>query len=286
MIYLILCILCCSSINIIFKIASQRGLNSFPIILVNYLFASITGFLISDLKQGMNDFLGSGWIILIMVMGILFIIVFFMISESVIKTGISKTAIATRMSMVIPVTFSMFYFTENINLIKITGIITALAALYLTLFKKEKNKTDKFTFILPLLIFLGAGIIDSLIKFSQEIFVTDNNLSLFSSLLFFIAGLTGLTFFIIKKTSFILFRNIEIWIFGGILGVANFGTVLFMVKALNESGLDSSVVFGVNHIGIVTFTVLTAWILFKEKLSIVNWTGVVLAIASILILIK
>jgi len=278
--------LCCSSINIIFKIASQRGLNSFPIILVNYLFASITGFLISDLKQGMNDFLGSGWIILIMVMGILFIIVFFMISESVIKTGISKTAIATRMSMVIPVTFSMFYFTENINLIKITGIITALAALYLTLFKKEKNKTDKFTFILPLLIFLGAGIIDSLIKFSQEIFVTDNNLSLFSSLLFFIAGLTGLTFFIIKKTSFILFRNIEIWIFGGILGVANFGTVLFMVKALNESGLDSSVVFGVNHIGIVTFTVLTAWILFKEKLSIVNWTGVVLAIASILILIK
>jgi multidrug transporter EmrE-like cation transporter len=33
--------------------------------------------------------------------------------------------------------------------------------------------------------------------------------------------------------------------------------------------------------GIVLFSAVTAWILFKEKLSFINWAGIALAIAAI-----
>jgi uncharacterized membrane protein len=44
---------------------------------------------------------------------------------------------------------------------------------------------------------------------------------------------------------------------------------------------NSSAIIPVNNMGIVLFSAVAAWLLFKEKLSIVNIAGILLAIAAI-----
>jgi len=285
MLFLILCILSCTVINIIFKLAENSGKNSFYIIMVNYIVAVITGILTAGYDNQLIKGIVPENLIMVILLGILFIVMIYLISKSVVEAGVSKTAIATRMSMVIPIIFSYFVFKEQITFLKALGIISALVALYLTLFKKENKNFSQASFILPVIIFFGAGSIDAMIKYSQEVFVNDSNLPLFSTLIFAIAGITGIFLMIIKSMSWKLFNDKWIWIYGSILGIANYGTVFFFVKALEKSGMSTSVVFGINHTAIVLLSVLIAWILFKEKLSIVNRIGVLLAIASIILLI-
>ena len=43
----------------------------------------------------------------------------------------------------------------------------------------------------------------------------------------------------------------------------------------------SSVILPVNNMGIVLFSALVAFILFKEKLSWLNWTGILVALIAI-----
>jgi len=285
MIYLILCILCCSVINVIFKYADKNGRNSFYIILINYLFASITGISTSKFDNELIKGIFPENIFLIIFSGVLFIVMIYLISMSVARAGVSKTAIATRMSMVIPVLFSYFFFNEDLTLLKIIGIITALSALYLTLYKKESTVKEMSAYFLPVIIFFGAGSIDTIIKYSQEKFVDETNLPLFSTLIFAFAGITGVLVLIVRKMPWGIFKDKLIWIYGGILGIANYGTVYFIVKALEMPELPTSVVFGINHIGIVLLSVFAAWILFKEKLIAINWLGVLMSILAIILLI-
>lgn len=48
--------------------------------------------------------------------------------------------------------------------------------------------------------------------------------------------------------------------------------------------MESSVVFSINNVAIVMLTTLLGILLFQEKLQTKNWTGVFLAIVSILLI--
>ncbi len=81
--------------------------------------------------------------------------------------------------------------------------------------------------------------------------------------------------------------NAVFW--GACLGLVNFGSIYFLVKALDHHDpvkgiIDSSVIFGINNIGIVSLSVLLGILLFREKLSKVNAAGMALCITAIIIL--
>jgi len=109
---------------------------------------------------------------------------------------------------------------------------------------------------------------------------------LFPAVVFLTALVIGLIFILIKPKS--ISKNISIaeLIGGTILGIANFGSLYFFILALNNSKLDSSVVFGLNNICIVLFSILIGMAIFKEKFSKVNFAGVLMAIIAILILMN
>jgi EamA domain-containing membrane protein RarD len=58
------------------------------------------------------------------------------------------------------------------------------------------------------------------------------------------------------------------------------------MKALNHSGIDSSLVFGINNLAIVSFSLILGFAIFKEKLSRLNWVGVAASILCIILLIE
>jgi uncharacterized membrane protein len=45
--------------------------------------------------------------------------------------------------------------------------------------------------------------------------------------------------------------------------------------------MESSAIIPVNNMGIVLFSSIMAWLLFREKLSVINWLGIFLSLGAI-----
>ena len=53
------------------------------------------------------------------------------------------------------------------------------------------------------------------------------------------------------------------------------------MEVLKKYANNSSAIIPINNMGIVLFSSLMAWLLFKEKLSFINWIGIMLALGAI-----
>jgi drug/metabolite transporter (DMT)-like permease len=134
------------------------------------------------------------------------------------------------------------------------------------------------------LVFLGSGVIDTSIKYLQEIHVEETEYPLFSAVVFASAATIGLLFIIFKS---IKTKEKIAWkdIFGGIaLGIPNYFSIYYLLKALQSETLNSASVFTINNVAIVMFSTLLGIILFEEQLSLKNWIGISLAIISIVLI--
>ncbi|MDT8401565.1 MAG: hypothetical protein RQ743_07715 [Bacteroidales bacterium] len=283
MIYLLLCIISTTAIMVVFKIAGNMKLDTFRVIVINYFAAAILGFIIGGLPD--RNAFNADWLHMAVIIGILFIVMFFVIALSTQKAGIAVTSVATKMSVVIPITFSLFYFSEEITALKITGILLALLSVFMTTYNRDKtNKGGIQVVLLPVVLFLGAGLIDSLIKYTQEAHLVDQNTLLFSSMLFSISALTGLIFSFFRKRRQEAEKVLHIIIAGLILGIVNFASLYGLIMALETNIFDSSIIFGINNMGIVVLSVIIALFFFGEKLSTLNKAGIALSIITIIFL--
>jgi len=283
MIYLLLCILSTAGIMVVFKIAGNLRLDTFRIIVINYFTAAILGFSFAGLPS--VSILNAGWMKMSVIIGILFIVMFFVIALSTQKAGIAVTSVASKMSVVIPISFSLFYFNEELSILKIIGIILAIVAVFMTTYSREREKKRGLqVIILPLVLFLGAGLIDSLIKYTQELYIVDRGSLMFSSVLFSISALTGVIFSFFRKPQGKTNKYMQIIIAGIILGLVNFGSLYGIIMALESNIFDSSIIFGINNMGIVVLSVSLALFFFGEKLSMLNKAGIALSILTIIFL--
>jgi multidrug transporter EmrE-like cation transporter len=72
---------------------------------------------------------------------------------------------------------------------------------------------------------------------------------------------------------------------GIVLGVPNYLSMHFMMKALSKSGYDSSIIFPLANIGVVVSSAFIGILFFKEKQSKINLSGLGLAILAIALII-
>jgi len=286
MIYLLLSILSSSVIYITFKITERFKTNLVKLITVNYLVATILGFSFNRYPISVSGIITSHWFLYALLVGLSFILMFFMIGYSVRISGVAVTTIAGKMSMVIPVLFSILYFSEKTPPIKIAGLILATISVFLTVYRPISKKKNLWPVLLPLTIFLGSGVTDSIVKYAQTYFVPNDMSLLFSAMVFLTALAIGLIYIILKRKTITQSITIAELTGGTVLGIANFGSLYYFIMALNNSKLDSSVLFGLNNICIVLFSILVGSFVFKEKLSKLNFAGVIMAITAILILMN
>ena len=118
------------------------------------------------------------------------------------------------------------------------------------------------------------------IKVSQEYFGTQVPFSVILACIFGSAGVIGLTQKIIQRKRIALKDAIA----GMILGLFNFFSTYFLMKALSNNQLESSFVFAINNIGIILFNSMIAAAVFRERISRTNSIGIILALLSILII--
>ncbi len=281
MLYLISAIIISTSIFITFKFFKRFKIDNFQAITVNYVIASAFGFLIYSGDFTFAAIPQRTWFPHALIAGVLFICVFLLFALSSQKAGVALTAVSSKMSVIIPVIFGVILYNDSMNFIKIIGILAALIAFYLTLKKNNKIKVYSRYLILPVLLFLGNGITDAFLKYSEHNFISNETIlflvTVFTISLIICIGISTGRYFIFKQK--IRLRNI---IGGIILGFLNFGTTYYLIMAMGV--FQSTVLFPVQNVGIVVLSALAGFIIFREKLSVINWTGILLSIIAILLI--
>jgi drug/metabolite transporter (DMT)-like permease len=262
----------------------RNNIPIFPVIVLNYVVASALGFIIARPYPAISSIMTSEWLIFASIIGFLFMIMFQFVGFSVTKIGLGLTAISARMGVILPILFSFFFYHEQFRLLKVMGIILAISALFFIMYKKGSFKTSVKYIFFPLILFLGSGTADTFVKYSQQEFVSDRLLPLFSTMIFFVSLIVGLVINLFREDS--LFRNLngKIILWSVMLGTVNLGSVIFLLNALKYSNIDSSIVFGINHLSIITLAVIAGLIFFREKLTKTNWIGITFAFVAIIIL--
>ncbi len=289
MYFLVLCIICSTGIFVVFKSIEKSGIPSFPVIVINYFIATLLGFLINPGQVNAGRIMETGWLPLSILIGILFIIMFFLIAFSTRKAGISVTTVASKMSVIFPIIFSMRIDpSDRLTLIKAVAIVLTLGGVALTVYRTREKNLDLSVIYIPLILFVGMGVVDSLVKYAQHHFVNDSETALFSAVLFLIALLSGVILMAFFPKLYGNFLRLPVWGWGMILGFVNFGSIFFLVHALNFSspegkGMDSSIIFGINNIGIVGLSVLLGLLIFRDRLKPLNWVGIALSILALLL---
>ncbi|GGW85253.1 EamA family transporter [Salegentibacter mishustinae] len=285
MIYLLLSILSSTVIFVVFRLYKKYGVNTLQAIIVNYFIACIVGFF--GYIESVDDLVripSESWFLGTVFLGAMFITVFNLAAITTQRSGLSVVSVATKMSVAIPVFFGIFIYNESLGFLKVTGIILALAAVYLSSIKTKKGiSIKKENLIFPLLVFVGSGIIDTTINYLENFYVSETDVGLFSSSIFGIAGIIGTTILIgqaVLGKLKITWKNIA----GGIaLGIPNYFSIYFLVMALRSPGFENSVIFTLNHVGIVLASTILGIVLFKEVLLKKNWIGIALAVISIIL---
>lgn len=285
MIYLLLSVLSSSVIFVIFKLFERFKINTLQAIIFNYFFAFSAGMFVDAQPLDPIKVVSEAWFLGTFILGFMFISVFYLAALTTQKSGLSVVSVATKMSVAIPVLFGIILYNESTGWIKITGIILALVAVYLTSIKKKEGiKIKKRNLIFPLLVFFGSGIIDTTLKFLETSYVAEADVALFSSTIFAIAGTIGVFILLFQKLRGNLNFSFKNVIGGVALGIPNFGSIYFLVLALRTEGMESSTIFPINNVAIVMISTFLGILLFRERMLPKNWIGILLAVASIILI--
>jgi drug/metabolite transporter (DMT)-like permease len=283
MLWLLLSVLSSTAIFVIFKLLSNYKVPVINVIVINYFIASLLGGLVNG-NFSINNIIHAPWLLAGIVIGVLFMLNFVLIGISSNKVGISITTVASKMSVAIPMVFSIIYYNELLSFIKIAGLVLAIIAVLLAVLRKTDSQKSWLMIIIPAVLFFGMGLTDGILKYAQHAYVSDSEASMFTSALFFISFLCGVLALIGRKKSLKAFTSPRVLVAGIVLGIVNFGSIFFIILALNSNAFQSSIVFGLANIGVVTFSVLAGILFFKEKLTKINTIGVSLAVVAILLL--
>lgn len=279
MIWLLLNIFVSGLLYIIFRLFPKYGVDNLVAVIVNYLTATTLGLLI--METDISEIFTRPWFPVAFSMGIVFIFIFLLMAESSQVNGISMTSVANKMSLIIPVVSGIYLYAESVTWMIVLGIIFALISVVLTSLKEKGIAISQNGYFMLTLIFVGSGLIDTTMKYMQHHYLAPNESAAFVMVIFLAAAIFGLLWMLISQRD--RFRNFnKVSIIGGIaLGIPNFGSIFFLIMALEHSGLQSSVLYPINNMGIVGFSALAGIPLFKEKISLLNFLGILLAIGAI-----
>jgi len=287
MIYLIGSIVLTSYLTLSFKVCEKYNVSIFQAIVFNYITCVITGSIVNGSFPINVEVIHQTWFHWAFVMGVLFISIFNIVGMTAQKISVAVASVANKLSLIIPVILSVYLYHETVRGWKLFGVILALIAVILTCYQprnksnEKKEENGKWKYILPVALFLGSGLLDALINHVQQTYVTVENSNAYLISGFFSAAIIGTLYleyqYMIGKQVF-SFKNV---LAGILIGIPNYFSIWCLVHFLKQSPWQSSASIPVNNMGIVLFSSVVAWILFKERLSAINWVGILLSIVAI-----
>ena len=268
--FLLLVILCSTSIALILKHNDTKKGEAIVLLAGNYLVASLIGLTLLTLNDekifSIHTLLfGAG-------LGLMFMLSFFAFAKAISYAGTGLATTSSRLSVIIPILLSIIIYDELPNELHLLGFLFTVITFILFYFSVKGNHKDgegllKYLFLIA--VFIGIGINDFAIKVFKN-WRSEQEEPFFVFFIFSSAFVYSSIYIIIKKIKII--RQTALW--GLVLGIPNVFSTIFLLAAL--ALLPAILVYPLMNVGIILFTTLAAFIIWKEKLN--RWG--VLALAS------
>lgn len=277
----ILAALCVAGFALIFRVFQRNGVPLLPAIAINYTVALCCGLLIAPpWKFGGTN----GLLIPAGLLGALFVLIFSLSGLSAQRAGAARTTIAGRMSLVLTIAAAILLFDERVGSLRWLGIAIALVGLILVSVTKDEY-TSQRSWLLPLAIFLGSGAADIAVTYVQRTLTTAANAEAFPTLCFASSAAVSMVLLFARREHTAL-KHARTW-FGGIaLGLVNYASLFLLVRALGSGELPASVIFPLMNIFAILIATGCAILFFRERLSVRQWCGIVLCVASLLLIMR
>ena len=280
MFFLLLTAAITATFYLLFRWFEVYEVKLFPAITFNYFFCALTGLVFSyqDLVVGLEDV--KSWLPWSFLLGVLFISTFFLMAVAVQRVSITASTIASKMSFSIPVFINLFFYDVTYGWLNYVGLFLAFIAVILTSIKRESNPlASKKVLWIIVAVFIGTGAVDATINVVNRGFTGDEVSKVFPLVSFAIAFFIGFTVLLSQKNGF---RKKDI-LAGAILGVPNYFSIYSLMQALGSFDGDGAFVFPLLNVIVIVFTNFLGVLLFKEKISKVNFAGIAVALCSIIL---
>ncbi len=288
MVYLVSGIIVNVLLFLVFRSFTRLRMNNMQAIVVNYYTCMAAGF-ITMAGEGtvVDEIAFSSWLPPAIFIGVLLIAGFNVAALSIQRAGIMVTSVASKMSMVLPVLFSLLVLKIDVHSytwLNYVGMALAVLSVYLSSVKKEKlpvfHGHKSAPWLLPFTVFMFGGLLDTTVNYSNYTFVHTDNKGVFLIFIFSCAALLGTLWLLVRRVR-IRVRNIPT---GIVLGIINYLSLYFVLKGLTAWHNNGAVFYPMLNVGIILIASLASVLIFHEKLGKVNILGMGLAILSLFLL--
>ena len=186
-----------------------------------------------------------------------------------------------RLSLLIPVIISVYFYREFLGLWKVVGILLVFGSLVLLIPRKKSVKIGKIDASwLLVVIFLVTGLSDASLKVYNEELSLSLNETLFMGWVLLGAFLIGFIFSLVKQGPLVTKKEFKM---GAVIGVPNLYSSIFLIFALDD--ISGAVAFSmVNVVNVLGGTML-GLLLWDDNVSLKQWGGIAIALTAILLLV-
>lgn len=285
MLYLLLSVICSSGIFVILKLLAIRNIPSTPTILFSYLFSVLAGFINLPQNTSISSIsLATSWLPLASIIGFLYVTCLLLMNGVTRSYGATTTVIASRLSLAIPVVFSLWVFEQTSGLATTAtyfGLAMALIALLMSSYSRTPSPNNsKGIGLLPVILFLTAGGLDVITNYANLNYIQPSDAALFSLFIFITAAICSLLVIVVRPRP-IGWQNLA---FGLALGLVNYSSTYFLILGLYAFDNNGSLFFPIWNMAVILLTSTLGVLIFNEPLNRYRRIGIILALVAIAVL--
>jgi drug/metabolite transporter (DMT)-like permease len=282
--FVVFSVLCSVAVSVLLKLAPRWRIDINQAIATNYLVAAVlTALMLHPQRQVLAlPAARAAWPALL-ALAVLLPTMFAVLAASVRHVGVVRTDAAQRLSLLLPLLAAFTVFGEALSWGKGAGIALGLVAIGCIVARggRAQPGAGASAWTWPLAVFAGMGVIDILFK---EVALTgaafaDVLLGVFA--LAFVLSLLAVIGLCLRGRARPGWRHLGA---GVLLGVFNFGNILFYVRGHQALPDHPALVFSAMNIGVIVLATLVGVWLFRERLTAWNRVGLVLAAVAVLVL--
>ncbi len=286
MLYLILSILFSVLLLVNFRLHAKYKIDTTQAIVFNYWVCVLLGWFLLPSGTTFTMDWTADITYYALLLGLGFIVVFMLAGASTLQSGITVTSLANNMSLVIPVLFNLWVFhtSQNFGLLNYIGLGLAFVAVYLSTWKKDSGEgghEKKRNLTLPLLVFIISGLTNTTFNYLNLKYVTASGSTVAFMMTACLGAVIAGLFLLLYQRKSIDTKNLIAAI---PLGIPNFLSFYFLLKALDVFKNNGAYVLPIYNIGVIVVSTVVAVFFFKEKLAKLNWIGLVLALVAIVLI--
>jgi drug/metabolite transporter (DMT)-like permease len=278
-IYVLFSVVCSVLVSVLLKLVRRFGIDVNQAIAWNYLVAGVlTTLMLQPSLTTLREPSAPWWALI--GLGVLLPTIFLALAASVRHAGIVRSDAAQRLSLLLSLLAAFALFGEQLTAFKALGIALGLLALLCMVWRGGAGMVEggPASWLYPLLVFGGFGVIDILFKR-----VAQAGVPLGASLqaMLALALLVALAFQLWRRMRYRTRFTARSALAGVALGLANFGNILFYLRGHQALPQHPALVFASMNIGVVALGALVGLLVFRERLSRINLGGVLLALLAI-----